>query len=431
MKKGVLAVFIFSFVLSLSLVSSFNLELSKSEYFPGETLQLEIPDIFIDNLQEANMGIYKIDGIHKMPAESSIIKSRDKYYYYAVLPELTGDYILKIENALHYENNIQTSETISKEFSIVSSNSSYLSFNPGFIFASSDFSIIIKSYNSIQKVSIQFPEAKFNQSFNLNPGAEKKVYISTSAINEFLISSIKINSYSIPAIISPVNVNTTKPIPANTSLKELIEIIPVEINATILEKTNYEFKIAILNKADQQLNNFIIRSSSKSIIVENLTSIPLGKKEINLTINTDKNFIGYINLTFQNSSIIVPVNILTTKNISNTSSNIPPVNIQKTCAEKKGLICNLSLNEECTGVQEESLTGICCLAECKQKSSSSKWLWGLILIIFLAIGGWLIYKKAQQKPGHDKASEILNKRAEDYKERISNPVEVKKSLSKD
>lgn len=433
MKKSLISILLV-LILSFSLVSALDLSLSKTQYYPGETLQVEIPDVFIGNLGQTNFGIYKTDGIHKMPSESGLIKSENNYYFYAILPELVGDYILKIENIAHYENNVQTQEAISKPFSIVAANASYLSFNPGQILTSSDFSITIKAYGAARQVAVEFPITGFKQSFNLGSGLDKKVYFSIADINSFVKSTVKINSYSLPVIITPVvqPVNNTNLIPANISISDLIEIIPTQINATVLEKMSYDFKIILRNKFGQPLYGVSILPSDKAININtNNTDIPGDKKEINLTINPSRDIIGSLNITYRNSSIMMPITIIVTKNQSEVISNIPAVNLIKTCKENNGAICNITAGQSCNGVEQQSLDGICCLAECTTKSASSTWIWGIVLIIFLALGGWLIYKKSQQKPSEERSEELIKKRAENYKERISPPIEVKKSLEKD
>jgi hypothetical protein len=433
MKKSLIIIALVM-ILSFNVISALDLSISKTQYYPGETLQVEIPDVFIGNLQQTNFGIYRADGVHKMPSESGLMKSEGKYYFYAILPELVGDYLLKIENIAYYENNLQIQEAISKNFSIVRANVSYLSFDPGQVLTASDFSITIKAYGESQTVSVELPATGFKQSFNLGLGADKKVYFSIAGVTGFVKSMVKINSYTLPVIIAPVvgPANNTDLIPANISIFDLIEIMPKEINATVMEKMSYDFKIILLNKFGQPLFGVSILPSDKSISINtNNTDIPGDKKEINLTILSQKDLIGNINITYRNSSIILPISIIVTKNQSQVIANIPPVNLIRTCKENNGAICNITAGQSCNGIEQQALDGICCLAECTVKSASYSWIWGIVLIIFLGLGGWLIYKKYQQKPSEERSEELIKKRAEDYKERISPPIEVKKSLEKD
>jgi hypothetical protein len=103
--------------------------------------------------------------------------------------------------------------------------------------------------------------------------------------------------------------------------------------------------------------------------------------------------------------------------------------MQKTCQNLGGVICNISNSESCVGTESTSINGICCIGECKIPAKSSAWIWGIVLLIFLGIGGWLLYKKSKLGQNSDKSREVLQKRATDYEKRIA-PTEVKRSLEK-
>ena len=139
MKKKLLPilslVLILSFISLISFVSAVDITLSKDSYYPGETLQAEISGDFATNLNLDYIGIYSNKSIHKLPAQSGIEKNNYDYFFYAVLPETPGDYSLKIENIKYTEGTSQTSNPLIKSFSIITTNESYLSLNPGVIAA--------------------------------------------------------------------------------------------------------------------------------------------------------------------------------------------------------------------------------------------------------------------------------------------------------
>lgn len=443
MKKGIVILLsiVFSVIilsLTLNSVYAYDLALSKGTYYPAETLQLEIPDIFVDNLIKTNIGIYQQDAVHKTPAESNLFKSSGKYYFYAVLPIVAGNYSIKIENQIYNEGSVKSNATIIKSFNIIDTNSSYLSINPGAVFTTADFKVQVKAYNAAQIVSVEFLANGFKQNFSLGNGMDKTVYIPVNNISSFTISSLKINSYMVPVVVSPQSINATinTTIETSASLEDLIEISPSEINATLMENLHYSFDLEISNIIGLAFGDINVSSTNSKIIInKTILSSFSGKKTFTIIINSDKDFSGNIILSYKNGSLSIPVNIKITRNESDTNYSVLPTNLQKTCSQLQGLICDYAAGERCTGIEEDSLSGVCCLAECNIKKSSSTWLWGVVLLIFIGIGAWLLYKKSKSTPGREKANEIVKQRSEDYEKRISPSEEelkeVRKSLSKE
>jgi len=434
MKKIVLSLLLA--IVCLQFISAIDISLTKTSYYPGETLQAEISGSFIDNLIENNIGIYKSDSVHKIPAESGMVKDGNKYLFYAVLPELesAGDYYLKIDNTRYYLNNIQTSNPLISNFTIVNTNESYLSFNPGFISATNDFSVKIKAYNQEQTVNVEFPETGFTESFNLGNLEEKIVYFSIAELNSSVKSTIKINSYNVQALIYKKLQQTSDSAEITRPIDEIIEIIPDEINATILPNLDYYFKITIYNNLFETISPIEV-STSGSQIKASTSSIELSdRKDITLTINSANSFNGKVTLKYKNSSISIPLRIIITKSQNDVAYTTIPTNELNTCSERGGEICNSDSGERCTGGSETFTSdGICCNGTCVVSSSSSGWIWGLVLLILVGVAGYFIYKKQKQTPGKEKLSSVFQKKTDQYKQRISPAppgVEVRKSISK-
>ena len=442
MKKAVLVLCMIFF--SISLVSAVDIALTKSSYYPGETLQAEIPAApFIEPLSIGNIGIYKGAAVHKTPAQSGLIKSGSKYFYYAVLPDASGsqgEYSLRIEDTNHYENNAPTEETIEKNFTITLTNSSYLSFSPGHVYTAGDFSVKIKAYNAEQQIAVDFPEAGFKQAFSLGYGMEKTVYISISGVAGTAKSNIKVNSYNIPAVVIGKAIPSSEDNETEAEEEEfedMISLSPESIYAPVLAGINFDYSIKITKETSADLENIEI-SSSSSEIKPKKSSINLTDDEevLEIIVNSDRDMNGKITLEYNGEEIEIPVNITIAENESRVFSGTPSQGETKTCAGKGGAICNKSLGETCTGSQEYSSDGVCCIGACEVKEASSGWIWGILILIILGIVGWYLYRKSKGGPGIGAIGGIFRKKTEAYEKRIrpesAHPsVEVRKSLSKD
>ena len=427
MKKAVLGLLIV--LISLSVISALDITLTKDSYYPGETLQAEISDAFTQTLIKDNIGIYSGDSVHKSPVESGLIKSGDKYLYYAVLPATPGAYSLKIENAKYYSGASEISETIIKNFTIAATNNSYLSVNPGNIQTSRNFTIIVKAYNSAQTVDAEFSATNQKQTLNVPMNSGKTFYFSISGINSFTKSEIKIGDYTIPVIISPAH-GTSNNNEIIEDLDELIRIDVKEINLTVLSGKDYTFEINILNRTNQTIDRIDI-SPSDSAIKVNPEFIEDFEKSavIKVTVNAERLSGEGIEISNNKSSIFIPINIKITDNSSKVTESIS--SDYKTCSELSGKVCDKSKSETCSGQIRFFEEGPCCLAECKAPGSSNSWMWAILILLVLAVAGYYLYKKSKKTPEFNEES-IFKKKAEKYKERLNPSVgpEVRKGLSK-
>lgn len=420
-----MVIFLFNFI------SAFDISLQKTQYYPGETMQLEISDIFTTNLQDSNLGIYLAGSNHKTPVNSGLFKSTGKYYLYFILPAIPGNYSLNLENIAHIENSVQSTATITHNFSIVATNDSYLSFNPGYIQTSQDFSITIKAYGSSQKVNIDFAPTNLKQNITINPGIEKTIYFSIADISDFTESEIKINSYKIPVTISPKNQVKPNLTIEPLSIEDQIEVVPKNISAIILKNQDYYFTISIFNQINSTINNLSIYSDNSAIkIINQNLSLGLEKIDLDIILKTDKDLSGNIFISLGNESLEIPVSIKITTNSSNVTSNIQPVNLKKTCKDLNGIKCDSTKAESCNGIQTTASDGVCCLADCEVAKTSGSWIWALVILVFIGLGVWFLYKKSKNSGGDERANEIIRRRAQDYEKKIE-PEEVRKNLSKD
>lgn len=441
MKKAVLLLSVFllaSLVIGFASAVQPEITLSKSGYYPGETLEAEFPDVFLSTLTLNNISIYEGNSAHKSPVQSGLVKSESRYLYYAVLPLSSGSYSLKIENTKYSVNNVVSEDDIIKNFSISGTNTSYLSFNPGIISATSTFSIIVTAYNSAQNITASFAPSGFEQSFNLGNGNAKTLFIPITGINSFTKSEVKINSYSLPAFVSPIyqppaDNETPSDEDENVTgeIRDLIDVETETLEASVLEDIDFYFDISIVNK-DAVLRNISITTSDDEITAEpDFISRLDGEEVINITINSGRAFDGYIEIEYKGDSIKVPVIVTLAENASEIYSNIPSANEGRSCSELGGLMCDSAINEQCTGSETYADNGICCLGQCKVKSSSA-WIWGVVILLVVAGAGWFLYQKSKKGAGAGKSSDLFKKKTEDYEKRF-NPApaaEVRKSISR-
>ena len=441
MKKVSVIPILFILVISLNFISAIDIEI-KSSFNPGETAQIEIPNVFIDNLKLENLGIYQNNSAHKTPVESGLIKSGDSYFYYAIMPRYAGEYSFKIEDAKYWEGSVEVTDPVVINFSIVDTNSSYLSFNPGYLYVTDDFSITVKAYNKPQDITVTFAPTNLEQKFKIGYGNTKTIYFSIADIANLTKSEIKINNYVLPITISPsqdikdkFNLSGEDQLKIINSLEDVMDFYPEEISATILPNNNYFYELKLTNEINASINNLIISSSDKEIKINPNNVSELKSHQIsiiNITLNSKEEKDAWINITYKNYSVIIPVLIKLATNQSQVQSNVETLNQQKTCSELGGVKCDSTLNQKCSGSETYALNGWCCMDKCGSSSSSNGWLWGILIVIVLIVGGWFLYDKSQQGQGAERLKELFQKRTDSYEKGITPqpPKEIRGGLSK-
>ena len=431
-----LSLVVFALLICINYASAVDINIKKSAYYSGETLQAEIAGNFVNNLNVENIGIYFGNNVHKTPVEQGMIKYNNKYRYYAVLPMQAGTYSLRIENEKHIEGGVQTENAVEKNFTISQTNNSYLSISPGYIYASGNFEIIVRAYNNYQDVNIDFSPTKFKKSFNIGYDETKFVDIDVGSIKEITEASIKVNSYDIPVIISPKINNTiinTNESGSNVDLTEDIALDTREINGSVMKNVPYNFNFLIVNKEQQYME--INVTTSSDVIKVNHASFGFDYEQIiNVTIKISSEINEKITLASGRSKLDIPVKLKVVNNISQVNISTPSTNTQKTCSQEGGSLCDaFSGKNTCEGISKYAADGECCIGICSKPSSSKAWIWGIVIIIVLGVGVYFIYQKYKKDSGSaEKISRILKKKTEDYEKRMNpEPKEVSKSLARE
>lgn len=418
--KKELALFVILLIF-LPFISALEVKLSKSVYSPRETLQAEISGNFL-SLKSENLMIYKQGKVHSEPVLQGLTNQDRIYYFYAILPNEQGNYSLKIENAEYIESGNYKSDPITIDFLINKTNESSLSINPGFIFTNKDFSLKVKALDKNQNIIIKFE----NQSFNKTLYEESEETISFSIKNiPTKTSSITLGKYSIPVFIVNDLTNSNTP----DSISKLDFSIK-NITAVISPNKTYFFTFYIENNGQKNLANITLNNTINLILLPYKIDIIniQEKKQINMTVfipeNQKKNISGNISLGYSNSSIALPVFFEITNNSSKVT--LPGINSTNSLSCKNiGKIC--LTDEECKGQLTPSLEGTCCIGECqKKKQSSSNWIYGIILlIIVIAIAGFILWKYKQKKNLRPKSIDEIMREKVDLKK-----LNAKKNLSK-
>jgi len=402
---------IFLILIFIQLTLSLEIKMSKDSYQPRETLQAEISGNFI-SLKSENIMIYKENKVHSEPIIQGLTKQDRVYYYYAVLPNQEGNFSLRIENAEYIKSGDIVSDTIIKNFTIKQTNESSQSINPGFIFTKKDFSIKVKALNKDQDISISFENYTYN--IFLFEEFEELVPFSIAGITTKK-SILKIGNYNIPVFI--VN-NITENITNQSSPISQIDFSIDNLNAIIFTNRTYFFSFYLENTGEANLTNINLTNSfNATIIPSKIDSLKTQEKaQVNLTIfikeKQKKNISGEITAKIENYSFSIPVYFEITENLSKVT--LPGINNTNTLSCKNiGKIC--LEDEECKGQLTPSLEAACCIGECvkKKTSSSGNWIYGvIILIIVLAVVGFVFWKYKQKNPRSKTMDEIVKQKVD-------------------
>lgn len=417
MKKKSLVFIILVLVtfLVINQISALDISLSKSSYQPGETLQAQITGNFI-SLSLNNIAIYKQGIPRETPVISDFTKQGDIYYFYAILPYTEGNYTLKIQNAKYISAGQTGSDDITKDFTILKTNESYLSINPGFVITNKDFSVKIKSLNGNSQLTASLDSQ--SQKVSIIEDTEKSLDFSVPASNTNLL----INSYSIPVFVTQASVN---PI---TQSSDLI-FTPSTLSATVSSGNNYFFNIIVKNIGNKNLTDIVLSSDLNAIINPTNFSLDINEiSQINVTIpipSSQNNISGKLTASFNDKTQVLPIFLQITNNQSEINLNGTSTTQTLSCSEL-GKVCNI--DEQCSGDTTASLDGPCCIGDCNKVSSSgssSVWYGIVLFIILIGIIVYFYFKiKKKQKP--KSTDEMLEEKSNRFKKRMS-PEEQKPS----
>ena len=406
MKKEILIILI---LLLIPSILAIDISLSKSQYYPKETLQAELTGNFI-SLKSDNIFIYQQDGPRPMPIISGLTKQENTYYYYAILPPQQGNYTLKIENTEYIGQEGLTDKEITKEFIIekTDTNKSLLSINPGFI-KTSEEEFIIKIIPLIKNEELTTEIESSNETrtkeISLIPYSEKRVKYSLQGISTNSI--LKIADYEIPIFI-------TKKGDSFIEKKSELLISPSKLEGSVTSGKDYFFEIILGNNGEQNLSLIELTTESGTINPKSI-SLRIGESTtINTTISIPKktkdNFTGEIIIKYNEEETKIPILFKITKDITQINLTGTSNTERQTCENQNGNIC--TNNQECLGEITPSLNGNCCKGNCIEiKKSGYNLIIGITLLIIVLLIVIFFVWKARKNKGLKNPIQLLKQKA--------------------
>jgi len=416
-KQRIILIFFLALALIPLAFAQVDIQFTKQVYSPGETLQAEIFGNFPQGLNLENIHFYRERNI---PVVYDIFKTKDKYLLYAILPYTEGNYTIKIEDAEYTTETGISTDKISEQFEIESSNQTILTVNPGFVVSRGDFSVNLKS-NKNQEITAEFEATGEQKKISLVQNTEKKVSFSASGISNYTEANLKVADYAIPVFIFPEK--TQEEIIEET---EGFRFSPMEIKATILKSQDFSFKIFLMNLGDLDIKNIDIsvdsdKSLKTQITPNSISVLEAGQeKSIELTISSEKTGDFYGTLLALSASpeleAELKIGIYVSENKSEVRSEISGYTEETSCSDI-GEIC--SVGEECDGSLVFTQEGYCCDGTCKSQKTPTGygWLWGIIIIVLViaALGALFYLMKKRQ----GRKENVLESRRKKFEQRMN------------
>jgi len=396
MKKLVYLLLVF---LLLQFVFAYEIDLTKEEYYPGETLQAEIKGI--EGINKEGITLYRNRNV---PATFDFTKIDNRYYFYMVLPDKEGNYTLEMENVL-IDN--QIIGDIERNFTIKESNTSYISVDPGFIIAlGDDFYIDVKNKGN-EDVDVKASYGSQEESFSLFSKQEKRIRFDRENAN-----SLTINNYVLPVIVDQEVEEEEEEIKESGGLK----FIPDLIEGDFLIGQRKLFELKLINSGERKIEDISIDyPEDYGISIEPKSISELGKRnieKINVSILlSQENEISFkIRAEAEDAEAEVLFK-LDAVSIDDEGDYEPIIELyDQTCSELGGELCLLS--EKCTGITRGASDGDCCIGgECESitSGSSKAWIgWIIVIVVVVGIGIFIIPKLRKSK--NKKPEDIMKER---------------------
>jgi hypothetical protein len=327
---------IFLVISSLFLIPqiyALDIQLAKSQYYPGETIQADILGSFSGGLTKEKILLCRGDEVNPIAVSSNLAQMSDKFLFYALTSSslTAGDYSLKIKSTI--TPTCLSDIIFSEPIKIISpTDEPYIQINPGFITSlNNNNQILIKTlgFIGVQNVNLNFLATSETKNFTLVDGAGRNLYLNTEGLYGNLVSSVTVNDYTIPVYLS-------LPLAPENQTEEIIlgdevDFSPDSLNLVVLNDTDYEVNFSVINSGNNTIQDISLSSGSGKIslsksFIDELA--PYTTIKITVDFKISESLKTNITLTYKEQTIFLPVLINITHNPSNVDieSNFLAVN---------------------------------------------------------------------------------------------------------
>lgn len=382
--KGVIILICLFFISSVSALPS--LSIYENEFQPGETVVGNITDV---NQTLIASDLKFFDGRREVSFEKDIVNSEGNYYFYVVFNR-EGNFSMKVENVFYHEGSVLKSISLEKNFEVKKkeNSSQVLYIKPGVVFTTQDFDLSLTNKGS---EIINYSYGKNNKS-SLDVGETEKIRVSPSEkFSLFEIKSYK--NFVVPIVYLKISVEND----TNTSIEEKIVSLRaspkrVELQKQVGETIDYTFEL--LNFGTQNLTDMTVKTNLDFLKTNKISSI-LAKAATNLTIggvaNTAGLFEDNLSISYLENGTKEELKIPLTIYIFPVNASPEEIKQTISCFDVGGKLCEAS--EVCVGPMSDQVGGCCKSCQKTTSESSSGVIVGILIIVFLGIVGFAVYKK--------------------------------------
>jgi hypothetical protein len=238
---------------------------------------------------------------------------------------------------------------------------------------------------------INYSYGKNNKS-SLEVGETEKIKIIPS--EKFSLFEIKAyKTFVVPIVYLKINIEND----TNNSAEEKIVSLRaspkrVELQKQVGETIDYTFEL--LNFGMENLTDMSIRTSLDFLKMNKISSI-LAKNATNLTIGGVANKAGLfednLTISYSENGTKEELKIPLTLYIFPVNASPEEIKQSLSCFDVGGKLCEA--NEVCVGPMSDQIGGCCKSCQKTSSESSSGVIVGILIIVFLGIVGFAIYKK--------------------------------------
>ena len=393
----VVAVFFFvilTFVSSTIVVEEINSNLQVGETFVGK---IEID--FKENLRKEDLKIY--DERREVFFEKDLFNYKNTTFFYVIFQE-AGNYTLKTENFLYYENNSLKEGRIDYSIFIKNNSEEVLSITPGIIHGidlsltlvnqgSSDLEVVVQKNRTLVKVN-----------------SSKKILIVSDS--DFFYLDVKgYKNFKIPVFYFNLSSNEENNSIENESDEENIsgggsafEIDERMIRGNLTTNKTFIFGISLKNLLEEPINLGISSNLDGLSFNKTFSLEGLEEKEYPLEFFSEYEGIysGKINFSFNESESGVEVLLYVLEDEESFKDLVDTdAEDNLACSENGGEIC--SENQFCSGGSINPLLGFCCMGgTCKtigeEEKPSKNYFLGIFALLIVGVVGYIVYKKFKE-----------------------------------